>query len=69
VGYINLGYSLPKQTISKLGLSKFRVFASCQNAFIFTDYAGWDPEMANQDTQGPAYPMTRKFMLGLNLAF
>lgn len=69
VGYINLGYSLPQQSISKLGLSKFRVFASCQNPFIFTDYAGWDPEMANQDTQGPAYPMTRKFMLGLNLAF
>lgn len=69
VGYINVGYNLPKRVIQSLGLSKFRLFASCQNPFIFTDYAGWDPEMASKDTQGPAYPMTRKFMLGLNLAF
>lgn len=69
VGYINLGYTLPKPVIQNLGLSKLRFFASCQNPFIFTDYAGWDPEMASKDTQGPAYPMTRKFMLGLNVGF
>jgi TonB-linked SusC/RagA family outer membrane protein len=69
VGYINLGYNLPKHLVHNLGLSKFRFFVSCQNPFIFTDYAGWDPEMASKDTQGPAYPMTRKFMLGLNVGF
>ena len=69
VGYINAGYNFPKAMIGKVGLSKLRVFASCQNPFIFTDYAGWDPEIAGKDTQTYGYPMTRRFMLGLNLAF
>ncbi|QKJ29372.1 TonB-dependent receptor [Mucilaginibacter mali] len=69
VGYINAGYNLPKGLIGKVGLSKLRVFASCQNPFIFTDYAGWDPEIAGRDTQTYGYPMTRKFMFGLDLAF
>lgn len=69
IGYINLGYNLPGRVIDKLNLSKLRIYASCQNPFVFTDYGGWDPEMASRDTQGPAYPMTRKFMLGLNVAF
>jgi TonB-linked SusC/RagA family outer membrane protein len=69
VGYINAGYNLPKSLTGKLGLSKLRVFASCQNPFIFTDYVGWDPENAGKDTQTYGYTMTRKFMFGLNLAF
>jgi len=69
VGYINAGYNLPKGLIGKLGLNKLRVFASCQNPFIFTDYAGWDPELAGRDTQTYGYPMTRKFMFGLNVGF
>ncbi|WP_170113518.1 TonB-dependent receptor [Mucilaginibacter yixingensis] len=69
VGYINAGYNLPKNLIGRLGLSKLRVFASCQNPFIFTDYVGWDPENAGKDTQTYGYTMTRKFMFGLNLAF
>ncbi|WP_448701985.1 TonB-dependent receptor [Mucilaginibacter sp. AW1-3] len=69
VGYINLGYNLPKRLVNNLSLSKLRVFASCQNPFIFTDYVGWDPELAGRDTQTYGYPMTRKFMFGLNLAF
>jgi hypothetical protein len=69
VNYINLGYNLPKSTVSSLGLSKLRVFLSCQNPFVFTKYVGWDPELAGRDTQTYGYPMTRKFMLGLDLAF
>jgi TonB-linked SusC/RagA family outer membrane protein len=69
VNYINLGYNLPKSVVNTLGMSKFRVFASCQNPFIFTDYVGWDPELAGRDTQTYGYPMTRKIMLGLDLAF
>ncbi len=69
VNYINMGYNLPKRMVSALGLSKFRIFASAQNPFIFTNYKGWDPENAGKDTQTYGYPMTRKIMLGLDLGF
>ena len=44
---IQVGYSLPLRTISKLHISKLRFYASVQNAFTFTKYSGYDPEVSS----------------------
>lgn len=68
VGYINLGYTLPEIWSKHLGLSNLRVYGSVQNPFVFTDYEGWDPEAASENTYSQ-YPMTRTFLVGLNITF
>ena len=68
VGYINLGYNVPTKVLSKTGISKLRVFGSCQNPFVFTDYEGWDPETASENTY-TQYAIVRSFMFGVNLTF
>ncbi len=39
---LTLGYSLPKKLISKFYLTKFRVYATVYNAFVWTNYSGYD---------------------------
>ncbi|KAA5827455.1 TonB-dependent receptor [Algibacter amylolyticus] len=70
---IQLGYSLPQAVIEKLGISKFRLYASVNNAFTFTKYNGYDPAATNGDAIGGGidygfYPISRQFILGLNLS-
>jgi len=68
VGYITLGYDLPKTLISKWGLNKCHLYFSCQNPFVFTKYKGWDPEAPSKGTD-TSYFMTKSFDLGVNLNF
>ena len=43
---ITLGYSVPKKALEKLiKLSKFRIYASAQNLYTWTNYTGIDPEI------------------------
>lgn len=68
VGYINLGYNFPVSWTKRFGIDKLRIYASVQNPFVFTDYEGWDPEAAGENSY-TQYPMTRTFLMGLNLTF
>jgi TonB-dependent starch-binding outer membrane protein SusC len=68
VGYMTLGYSLPKSLIERARISNLRIYATVQNPFIFTKYDGWDPENAGRNSWGAAY-MSRTYIAGLNLAF
>ncbi len=68
VGYINFGYTLNKSTVERLGMEKVRLYVSAQNPFVFTDYEGWDPENASQNTWGYAF-MSRSILFGLNVNF
>lgn len=70
---IQLGYSLPSSVIEKLGISKFRLYASVNNVFTFTKYNGYDPAATNGAAIGGGidygfYPISRQFLLGLNLS-
>jgi TonB-linked SusC/RagA family outer membrane protein len=40
---ITLGYTFPRRLTQPLKLSSLRLYASCQNAFTFTHYSGFDP--------------------------
>lgn len=72
---LTLGYSLPDKLISKVGLSKFRVFATGRNLAIWTKYSGYDPEVnssSNPFTPGldrSSFPRARSYTFGVNLTF
>ncbi|MDN5210443.1 TonB-dependent receptor [Fulvivirgaceae bacterium BMA12] len=68
IGYITLGYNLHKSLLEKLGMGKFRVYATADNPFVFTEYQGWDPENAHRNTWGYGF-MRRSYQLGVELTF
>ena len=71
---IALGYNLPKSLLDKMKLANFRFYLSAQNAFTFTNYSGFDPEISsNGNANGSpsvdrnSAPMARTFSFGFNL--
>ena len=70
---IELGYSLPKNVISKVMLSKFRVYVAAENLVTFTKYWGFDPEISSAATSEGVdfgvYPQPRVFRVGCNIVF
>nr|WP_320118781.1 TonB-dependent receptor [uncultured Marinifilum sp.] len=70
---LTLGYSIPKKLIGNY-LDKLRVYFTAQNPFTFTDYEGYDPEIGGNgvSTRGidkGTYPVTRKFLMGVQVDF
>ena len=72
---ITLGYTFPRKMLSKIGISKLRLYATGSNLLTWTKYTGFDPEvstMVSGLTPGVdfgAYPKSRSFVFGINLAF
>lgn len=73
---ITLNYVLPKSWMKKIGFQNTSVFASVKNAFVITDYSGYDPEISSFAFDGlrpgidmNAFPSTRSFVFGLNVTF
>lgn len=73
---VTLGYTIPSQALSKIGVSRFRLYGSIQNLWTFTNYSGYDPEVGvyNQDAllmgvDNGRYPTPRTFTMGLNVEF
>ncbi|WP_442845692.1 SusC/RagA family TonB-linked outer membrane protein [Leeuwenhoekiella sp. H156] len=70
---ITLGYSIPVERIEYL--NKLRIYASVQQAFMFTKYPGANPEVGGagnplyQGFDNTTYPVPRTVTLGLNLNF
>lgn len=73
---IALGYTLLSSLSEKAGLSKVRFYVAVQNAFVFTKYTGFDPEIStNKNSTGTpsvdfhSPPMARSFSFGVNISF
>jgi TonB-linked SusC/RagA family outer membrane protein len=64
---IELGYNLPSEFGSKLGLSKFRLYVNALNLFTIDKIKVWDPESTNNS--GQYYPQARIVNAGLRVAF
>lgn len=64
-----LGYSLPKEILEKVSISKARFFVSASNLFSIDNVSkyGIDPEI--QASGGAVYPQQRTIMLGFNVTF
>ncbi len=70
---ITLGYSLPKSVL-KGKIDRVRFYATGQNPFTITNYEGYDPEVGGNgiSTRGidkGNYPVTRKFLFGVQVDF
>ena len=74
---ITLGYSVPLNTVKKLGLTRLRFYVTGENLFCITGYKGIDPEVSVPDNvlSSPgidffnSYPRPRTFSLGVNIGF
>lgn len=73
---ITLSYTLPKSWMKTIGFQNTMVYASVKNAFIITDYSGYDPEVNSFAFDGlrpgvdmNSYPTPRSFIFGLNVTF
>ena len=64
---LQLGYTLPKEVVSKAKLEKVRFYVSCTNLFTITDYTGYDPEVGGGVDYGN-YPQSRTLTFGLNMS-
>ena len=66
---ITLGYTLPKQLLSKIFIKNLRVYFSGQNLLTFDKLPkGIDPLVPN-DSQGAIYPIAKSYTFGIDLSF
>jgi hypothetical protein len=71
---VTLGYDLPVNLISKVGLRKVKIFAQGMNLITWTKFAGIDPEVTvgnnliNTSTYGN-YPNGKQLTMGITLGF
>ncbi len=73
---VTLGYTFPKRSIAKMGLTNLRMYVNIQNLFTITGYSGYDPEIgastASANVYGldnGRYPSPTVYSFGLNVAF
>ena len=73
---ITLGYNVKPEALQKMKLSAFRIYMGVDNAFTFTKYLGYNPEVDYNDganlTPGVdygKYPLMRSYNLGVKVTF
>ncbi|WP_349786079.1 TonB-dependent receptor [Pedobacter sp. ASV1-7] len=73
---ITLGYNLPSSMLKTLKVANARLSLTVQNAFTFTNYEGYNPEVSVEGgnplvpgVDSGGYPLARTFMFGLNFGF
>lgn len=70
---LQLGYTLPASLYKNKIFSKIRVYAQVKNAYTFTKYSGFDPEISGGifDTgiDRGSYPQARTYSLGVDFKF
>ncbi len=71
---IQLGYTFPEDLLSKIGVTRLRLYATVNNLVTFTDYQGFDPNVSSSDPLNAGidigyYPQARSYIFGLNLGF
>lgn len=64
---IQLGYTLPKRIVSKIGANNLRLYVSGGNLFTWTEFPYMDPEAP--DVSNGFYPQQKTYSFGLNVTF
>lgn len=76
-----IGYTVPKKTLQRAGISNLRVYVQVENLFTITGYEGLDPETTNavisdgnesdlrRGIDMGGWPSLRTFALGVNFTF
>ncbi|WP_148372490.1 SusC/RagA family TonB-linked outer membrane protein [Bacteroides bouchesdurhonensis] len=63
---VELGYSLPKHALRKVGLGNVRFYFTGLNLLCFSSFDLWDPEMGDN---GLGYPLQRVYNVGVQFDF
>lgn len=72
---VQLAYNFSQKSLKRLTITNLRVYFTAQNLLTFTHYKGYDPEVNFLNsiiTPGAdlgAYPRSKVYTIGLNLAF
>ncbi|MCU4163482.1 SusC/RagA family TonB-linked outer membrane protein [Carboxylicivirga caseinilyticus] len=70
---LQLGYTLPKSLLDKVGIKNLRIYGSLEDYFTFTNYIGFDPEVtgvgSSLGVDKGSYPSMKKVIFGLNVSF
>lgn len=75
---VTLGYTLPDQWMSKIKVTRFRLYVTVQNLATFSNYPGMEPEVGSSVGWNPSpldfgvdnatYPQPRIYLFGINLS-
>ena len=65
---IELGYTLPKNLLSSVGVKNLRIYINAYNLLTITGVKGVDPEKP-ANLYGYMYPLNRSYNFGLNVTF
>ncbi|WP_291861993.1 SusC/RagA family TonB-linked outer membrane protein [Marinilabilia sp.] len=70
---VQLGYSLPKSILSKVGIGRLRIYGSLEDCFSYSNYIGFDPEVtgvgSSLGVDKGSYPTSKKVIFGVNVSF
>jgi TonB-linked SusC/RagA family outer membrane protein len=73
---VTLSYDLPEKWISKVRLSKLKLYVTAQNLLTFTNYSGFDPEVGSFGLDNTrlgydfgSYPAVRTYIIGATITF
>ena len=75
---LTIGYTFDSSIAEKIDASNFRIYFNANNLATFTNYSGFDPEVAIDKSRNGvpsagidylAYPRARTYSLGIKLTF
>ena len=66
---LSLGYNLPKNFVSKVGLSNARVYFNGSNLLTWAAHKEYDPEVNEYYTRGWETPIGKTYTFGVELSF
>ena len=73
---IQLGYTVPRSLVKRIGMSNLRAYVSLDDWFTFTKYPGLDPETSHAGSSASglgidygSYPISKKLVFGVNVSF
>ena len=71
---LTVGYTVPTNISSKVGMKNLRAYFSATNLFTLTKYSGLNPEVNISSSTTPGvdngnYPLARTYTFGLNITF
>ena len=70
---VQLGYSLPENTISSIGMKSLRISLTGQNLFTATEFTGYNPENISfgldRGVNTEVFPLAKTVLLGLTANF
>ncbi|MFD2600070.1 SusC/RagA family TonB-linked outer membrane protein [Sphingobacterium corticis] len=64
---VSVGYTFPQTSMSRIGISRLRIFLQGENLLTFYGHKGMDPEQTVEGATYFRYPAIRTFSAGLQL--